>query len=85
MVTREWPTKFVPATLYLVIVVAIGYGIPRASGLDRKTSSTIAVGATLKNILLSMFIATNTLNAIEAAYASALVGMLKGSRHESDK
>jgi len=67
---------FIPATLYLVIVVAIGYGIPRASGLDRKTSSTIAVGATLKNILLSMFIATNTLNAIEAAYASAVVGTL---------
>jgi len=67
---------FIPATLYLIIAVAAGYGIPRALGLDRKTSSTIAVETTLKNILLSMFIATNTLNAIDAAYASAVVGTL---------
>jgi len=54
----------------------LGYGIPRISGLDRRVSSTVAVETSLKNILLSMFVATNTLNSIDAAYASAVVGTL---------
>jgi len=67
---------FVPATIYVVVALVLGYGIPRISGLDRRVSSTVAVETSLKNILLSMFVATNTLNSVEAAYASVVIGTL---------
>jgi len=67
---------FVPCAIYVLIALVVGYGVPRISGLDKKTSSPVAVETTLKNILLSLFVATNTLNAIEAGYASGIIGTL---------
>ena len=66
----------IPSVLLVLIAVFIGYGVPRCSGINNKDSVTIAVETCLKNILLSFFIATNTLKDMEVAYASAVVGIV---------
>jgi BASS family bile acid:Na+ symporter len=66
----------IPSVLLVLIAVVIGYGVPRCAGINNKDSVTIAVETCLKNILLSLFIATNTLKDMEVAYASAVLGII---------
>ncbi|NIB38716.1 hypothetical protein HBA55_03915 [Pseudomaricurvus alkylphenolicus] len=66
----------VPSAAYVIIALILGYGMPRLAGLSEKTSSTIAVETTVKNLMLSMFLASTSLNSIEVAYASVLIGAL---------
>jgi BASS family bile acid:Na+ symporter len=66
----------VPALLFVVCAMCIGYGVPRVLGVNQKDSATIAVETCLKNILLSMFLATTALNDMEAALASVVVGVV---------
>jgi len=56
--------------------MCIGYGVPRVLGVNQKDSVTIAVETCLKNILLSMFLATTALNDMDAALASVVVGLV---------
>lgn len=66
----------VPALLFVLCAMCIGYGVPRVLGVNQKDSATIAVETCLKNILLSMFLATTALNDMEAALASVVVGVV---------
>ena len=66
----------VPALLFVLCAMCIGYGVPRVLGVNQKDSATIAVETCLKNILLSMFLATTALKDMEAALASVVVGMV---------
>lgn len=66
----------IPAILLLAAAVVIGFLLPRICGINTRDSATIAVESSLKNILLSFFIATNALQINEVAYASAIVGIL---------
>jgi len=63
----------IPSVLFVLAALVLGYGVPRLSGISNKDSSTIAVETCLKNVLLSLFLATNSLNSLEAAYGSAVV------------
>ncbi len=66
----------VPAILLLTAAVTIGFLLPISLGINTKDSVTIAVESSLKNILLSFFIATNALRVTEVAYASAIFGVI---------
>ncbi len=66
----------IPALLFVLSAVVLGYTVPRLSGVNKKDSSTIAVETTLKNVLLSLFLATNSLNSMEAAYATGVLMMV---------
>ena len=66
----------VPCILLLLLAVILGFFTPKLLGVNSKDCATIAVETCLKNILLSLFIATNSLQIIEVAYASAIVGMI---------
>jgi len=66
----------IPSALLVLAALVLGYGVPRLSGISKKDSATIAVETCLKNILLSLFLATNALKELDAAYASAVVGMI---------
>lgn len=74
-------TVFVPAVLLYLLLIIIGYGIPKAIGLDHEKSFTICIEIMLKNILLAIFIATNSLNNIEASFSSMvmMIVMLPGA------
>ena len=63
----------IPSLLFVLAAVVLGYTIPRLSGVSKKDSSTIAVETTLKNVLLSLFLATNSLNSMEAAYSTGVL------------
>ncbi len=65
-----------PSLLFVLAAVVLGYSVPRLSGVNKKDSSTIAVETTLKNVLLSLFLATNSLNSMEAAYATGVLMMV---------
>jgi len=65
-----------PALLFVLSAMCIGYGVPRVLGVNQKDSVTIAVETCLKNILLSMFLATTALKDMEAALASVVVGLV---------
>jgi len=65
-----------PALLFVLSAMCIGYGVPRVLGVNQKDSVTIAVETCLKNILLSMFLATTALKDMDAALASVVVGLV---------
>jgi len=67
---------FLPALLFVLSAMCIGYGVPRVLGVNQKDSVTIAVETCLKNILLSMFLATTALKDMDAALASVVVGLV---------
>ncbi|MDT0596474.1 bile acid:sodium symporter family protein [Glaciecola petra] len=67
---------FLPTFLLLVSAIIIGFILPKSLGITAKESATIAVETCLKNILLSLFIATNSLKEPEASYASAIMGII---------
>ena len=73
---QEASTIVVPAILLLTAAVAIGLSLPKSLGINTRDSVTIAVESSLKNIMLSFFIATNILKVAEAAYASVIIGMV---------
>ncbi len=67
----------VPSILLLLSAIVIGYGLPRAFGVAKDRSATICIEITLKNILLAIFIATNSLKSLEASYtAVAMTGLM---------
>ncbi len=55
-----------PTLLFVIIVAALGFLIPKLSGLNAKASATIAVETCLKNLLLSLFLASTSLNSLDA-------------------
>jgi len=61
-----------PTLLFILIVVVLGFVIPRVSGVNSKSSITITMEVCLKNILLALFVATNSLKDLDAALASAV-------------
>lgn len=73
---QEASSILIPAILLLTAAVSLGLLLPKALGINTKDSVTIAVESSLKNILLSLFIATNALKITEVAYASAIIGVL---------
>jgi len=73
---KEASSIVVPAILLLAAAVIIGLLLPKSLGINTKDSVTIAVESSLKNILLSFFIATNALKVTEVAYASAIIGVI---------
>lgn len=73
---QEASSIVVPAILLLAAAVTIGLLLPKSLGINTKDSVTIAVESSLKNILLSFFIATNALKVTEVAYASAIIGVI---------
>ena len=73
---QEASSIVVPAILLLAAAVIIGLLLPKSLGINTKDSVTIAVESSLKNILLSFFIATNALKVTEVAYASAIIGVI---------
>jgi BASS family bile acid:Na+ symporter len=73
---QEASTIVVPAILLLTAAVAIGLLLPKSLGINTRDSVTIAVESSLKNIMLSFFIATNVLKVTDAAYASVIIGMV---------
>ncbi len=73
---QEAGSVVVPAILLLTAAVTIGLLLPKSLGINTKDSVTIAVESSLKNILLSFFIATNALKVTEVAYASAIIGVV---------
>jgi len=62
----------VPTLLLILSAAVLGFGIPRLSGINVKSSVTIAVETTLKNLLISLFVAMTTLNSIEASLPTAV-------------
>ncbi len=62
----------VPVILLLISGVLIGFGFPRLAGIDRRQSITVAVEICIKNTLLAIFLATNSLKNIDAIVAPAL-------------
>jgi bile acid:Na+ symporter, BASS family len=64
-----------PTFILVGAAAVVGYIIPLLAGVSQKDSATIAVETCLKNILLSLFIATNTLQNVDAAIASAVAGL----------
>jgi len=56
----------IPTILFVVFVAVLGFLIPKLSGLSAKSSATIAVEICLKNLLLSLFLASNSLNSLDA-------------------
>ncbi len=62
----------VPTLLLIFSAVVLGFCIPKLSGVSTKSSVTIAVETTLKNLLISLFVAMTTLNSLEAALPSAV-------------
>lgn len=70
-------TQLIAPTFILIFVAAIvGFIVPFLAGVNKRDSATIAVETCLKNILLSLFIATNTLKDIDAAIASGVAGIV---------
>ena len=75
-VVEQASVIIVPCIILLLLAVILGFFVPKLLGVNTKHSATIAVETCLKNILLSLFIATNSLQIVEVAYASAIVGMI---------
>lgn len=61
-----------PCVLLTAAAVLLGFGIPRVLGVDSRNSATTAVENCMKNVLLAIFIATNSLHDLDAALASAV-------------
>ncbi len=66
-----------PCSILIVVALLIGFGVPRILGSNARDSVTTAVEICLKNVLLALFIVTNSLHDMDAAQASAIymVGM----------
>ncbi len=62
----------IPVILLLISGVLIGFGLPALAGNDRRQSTTVAVEICIKNTLLAIFLATNSLKNIDATVAPAL-------------
>ncbi len=62
-----------PSTLLVFTAMFVGFYIPKAFGVNAKDCATISVETCLKNMLLSLFVATNSLQSIEATYPSVVV------------
>lgn len=63
----------VPSIMLVVIAAFLGLFIPFLLGIPLRDCATVGVELCLKNIMLALFIATNSLQAIEAAYAGAVM------------
>ncbi len=61
-----------PCVLLTVIAVLLGFGIPRILGINAMDSATTAVEICLKNVILALFVVTNSLHDMDAAQASVV-------------
>ncbi len=61
-----------PTLLFILMAVVFGFAVPKMCGVGSRASATIAVETCLKNVLLSLFVATNSLQDLDAALASAV-------------
>lgn len=68
--------KFAPAFIVLnLAALAVGYGVSKAFGLDRRQSSTIGVETGLQNSTLALTIAVSVLGNSELAIIPGLYGV----------
>ncbi|BFM16450.1 bile acid:sodium symporter family protein [Maricurvus nonylphenolicus] len=67
---------FTPTVLFFVIAIALGFSVPRFLGVSTKASVTIAVEVCVKNILLSLFLATSSLKSVDASLASVVASVV---------
>ncbi len=63
---------FLPCVLLTATAVLLGFGIPRVVGVDSRDSATTAVEICMKNVILPIFVATNSLQDMDATLASAV-------------
>ncbi len=63
----------IPASLLVLLAILTGFLVPYSLGVSKQDSATIAVETCLKNVLLSLFLASTVLNDMEASYASVMV------------
>lgn len=66
----------VPTVILLLGAAVIGFLVPFLSGVGRKGSATVSVETCLKNILLPMYLASNSFNNVDVALPSAIAALV---------
>jgi len=69
--TGTSPTAvIVPCMALIAAAILLGFGIPRVMGVNLKDSATTSVEVCMKNVVLPIFVAMNSLDSLEAAMPS---------------
>ncbi len=64
--------SWTPALLLLAFAFALGLGVPLVLGLDWREAATIALELCIKNSVLGLFVATESLRSLDAAVPTAV-------------
>jgi BASS family bile acid:Na+ symporter len=64
--------SWTPSLVLLAIAFALGVGVPLAFGLAWRDAATIAVELCIKNSVLGLFVATDSLGSLDAAVPTAV-------------
>ncbi len=68
----EFEASWPPAALLLAGALVMGLGVPRLARLGWRESATIAVEVCIKNTVLGLFVATQSLGSLEASVPIAV-------------